>query len=217
MTPIRINLYPELFPNLNIADLDVVEGAAGPGRRLVVWLQGCLKRCPGCANAAFLTERTNRVLSVENLLGVVEEIKGLSGITLSGGEPVAQAKALVPFLKAVGNRGLTAVCYSGYRLEELRQEDNHPALAEFLGAIDLLIDGQYERDLPRAGSYRSSSNQRLHFLSERISEESCAENAETVFRINGSRAVATGTLPMQIRHQLFEKLRAHGITLTPDS
>ncbi|MEW6209241.1 MAG: 4Fe-4S single cluster domain-containing protein [Acidobacteriota bacterium] len=215
MTQIPVNLYPEIFPRLNIADIDVVEGAAGPGRRLVVWLQGCLKRCSGCANAAFLIEKTNRVLSVEHLLKVLDETE-VSGVTLSGGEPVAQAKALLPFLRAVGNRGLSVVCYSGYTLEELRREDNDPALAEFLNRIDLLIDGEYERDLPRAGPYRSSSNQRLHFLSGRISEDECAENTETVFRITGSRAIATGTLPFDIRRQLFEKLRARGITLTPD-
>lgn len=140
----------------------------------------------------------------------------MSGITLSGGEPIAQAKALIPFLKAVANRGLTVVCYSGYTLEEMRSEDNDSALAEFLGLIDLLIDGEYRRDLPRGGQYRSSSNQRLHFLSGRISEDECAGNVETVFTITGSRATATGTLPVDVRRRLFEKLRARGITLTSE-
>lgn len=216
MTTIPTNLYEHLFPELNVAELDVVEGAAGPGRRLVIWLQGCLKRCAGCANGTFLLEGISRALSVARLLEVLDGLNGLSGVTLSGGEPVLQAAALVPFLEAVRQRGLTVVCYSGYTLEELR-EPNDPTLAKFLREIDLLIDGEYRQELPRAGAYRPSANQRLHFLSGRIAAESCAGNVETVFEINGEHAVATGILPMAIRREIFARLRAQGIHLRPVS
>jgi len=213
MTAIPTNLYPELFPNLNVAEIDVVAGAAGPGRRLVIWLQGCLKRCAGCANGPFLPQQTSRALTVAQLLYLLDDATELAGITLSGGEPVLQATALLPLLEAVRRRGFTVVCYTGYTLEELTAADNDPTLAKFLAQVDLLIDGEYQQDLPRAGIYRPSSNQRLHFLSGRISPESCESTVETVFAIAGGHAIATGTLPMSIRRRLFEKLRAEGITL----
>jgi hypothetical protein len=34
--------YPELLPAMSIADMDLVEGAMGPGRRLAIWMQGCV-------------------------------------------------------------------------------------------------------------------------------------------------------------------------------
>ena len=217
MTSITTNLYPELFPALSIAEIDIVESAAGPGRRLVIWLQGCLKRCLGCANGPFLPERTRRVMSVDQLLALLDDAKGLNGITLSGGEPILQAAALLPFLEETHKRGLTIVCYTGYELGELREAQGDPALAKFLSEIDMLIDGEYRQELPRAGIYRPSSNQRLHFLSERISPESCTQNTETVFNLSAGRMVATGTLPMAIRRAMFEKLRARGIILGPTS
>lgn len=214
MIAIPTNLYPELFPDLSIAEIDLVEGAAGPGKRLVIWLQGCLKRCPGCANALFLPEALSRTYSVERLLALLDEIEGLSGITLSGGEPVLQAAPLVLFLDKVRSHGLSIVCYTGYTLEEL-SEAGDPVLTQFLRQVDLLIDGEYRQELPRAGAFRPSSNQRLHFLSGRISEQSCAEAVQTVFQIHGEQAVATGTLPMTVRQEIFQRLRAQGITIKP--
>lgn len=213
MTPLPVNLYPALFPRLNIAELDVVEGAAGPGRRLVVWLQGCLKRCPGCANGPFLAERWGRVYAVAELLEHLDGCHGCEGVTLSGGEPVLQAAALVPFLQAVRERGLTVMCYSGYRLEELAAPYQQPELRQFLEHVDLLVDGEYQAELPRGGVYRPSANQRLHFLSGRIKSADCAAPAETVFDLRGGRAFVTGTLPAALRRELFEKLRAAGIIL----
>jgi anaerobic ribonucleoside-triphosphate reductase activating protein len=218
MTTLNTNLYPEIFPALNVAEMDLVQGAAGPGRRLVIWLQGCLKRCIGCANGSFLPERVGRQVSVAELIEVLEASAGLDGITLSGGEPVLQAAALVPLLAGAHLRGLTVVCYTGYTLEELTEAGaQDSALAKFLGEVDLLIDGEYRQGLARAGAYRPSANQRLHFLSGRISEESCGQTVETVFEIGAGRVTTTGTLPASIRRALAAKLRERGVVLGPGS
>ena len=213
MTTIPVNLYPEVFPDLNVAEIDIVEGAAGPGRRLVVWLQGCLKRCPGCANGPFLPEQQGHILSVSDLLGRLDRSADCSGVTLSGGEPVLQAQALIPFLQAVRQRGLSVMSYSGYTIEELKNRDQSPVLAEFLDYIDLLVDGEYQRELPRAGVYRPTSNQRLHVLSGRTSAEQCIGSAETVIDIRGREVFITGTFPQELRRKLFEKLRAEGVNI----
>jgi anaerobic ribonucleoside-triphosphate reductase activating protein len=214
---ITTNLYPELFPDLSVAEMDVVEGAAGPGRRLVIWLQGCLKRCPGCANGPFLPENTTQVFSAAQIWSIVDHCRTLDGLTLSGGEPILQAAALLPLLKEAHQRNLTTVCYSGYELEELIADGADPVLKEFVSEIDLLIDGEYRQELPSGGAYRPTENQRLHFLSGRISAESVTQTIQTDFYISGGRVTSTGTLPVAIRRIMAEKLRAHGIILNSTS
>ena len=210
---IPTNFYPAIYPALNVAEIDFVEGAAGPGRRLVVWLQGCLKRCSGCANGPFLTERVAHVYNVAELLNVLDTDGKCHGVTLSGGEPVLQARALLPFIKAVRERKLTVMCYTGYQLEQLTGLSQDPILNQFLNHIDLLVDGEYQAELYRAGVYRPTSNQRLHFISGRITPESCTAPVETLFNLKGGRAVVTGTLPIDLRRQLGEKLRQVGVVL----
>jgi anaerobic ribonucleoside-triphosphate reductase activating protein len=210
---ITTNLYPSLYPALNVAEIDIVEGAAGPGRRFVIWLQGCLKRCDGCANGPFLTKQVAHVYEVAELLNVLSTAGECDGVTLSGGEPVLQARALLPFLKAIRERRLTVMCYTGYQLAELAEQSPDPILNEFLSYIDLLVDGEYQAELGRAGVYRPTSNQRLHFISNRITPESCTAPVETVFNLTGGRAVVTGTLPDDLRRQLMERLRQAGVVL----
>jgi anaerobic ribonucleoside-triphosphate reductase activating protein len=220
---IPVNLFPDVFPSLNVAEIDIVEGAAGPGRRLVVWLQGCFKRCPECANGSFLSARRARVMTVADVIEIVKrhreiseigeigKISGITGITLSGGEPMLQAAALIPLLRAVRAHGLNTVSYTGYTIEELRAEGG--VLVQLLDELDLLIDGEYRRESPRGGIYRPSANQRLHFLAGRIAPADCAAAAETVVRIAGGRAFTTGTLPSNAARLLTRKLGAAGIVL----
>ncbi len=86
-----------------------------------------------------------------------------AGLTLSGGEPFAQAEALYPLANAARQMGYSVVAYTGYTLEELQAKaDDTPSIERLLMAIDLLIDGKYveaERSLTLA--YRGSANQRL--------------------------------------------------------
>lgn len=214
---IQTNYYPELFPALNVAEIDVVEDAAGPGRRLVLWLQGCLKRCPGCANATFLAPRNQRILSVQEICAMLDSLPDLDGITLSGGEPILQAEAAHPLLLEVRRRGLNVVSYTGYTLEELQEEVNLARTAPFLRYVDLLIDGEYRQELLAEGAYRPSANQRCHYLSGRIQAGNFDKRPGTVFVLAGERATATGVLPMAVRHDIFERLKALGVTISATS
>ena len=203
---IPANLYPDLYPLLNVADVDIVRGAAGPGERLAVWLQGCLKRCPECANGAFLAARRAEPVAWETLL---PRLDGLDGVTFSGGEPVLQAAALTPFAAAVRQRGQTVVCYTGYALDDLRAEAG--AIGRLLAEVDLLIDGEYRRDLPRAGAYRPSANQRVHPLTGRIPAEACHGNVDTLIRIGRAGVAQTGTLPAAVGGLLYDRLAEVGL------
>ena len=96
---------------------------------------------------------------LEELLDPVAEPR--DGITILGGEPMAQPLGLVALLCALKNRGLHVVVYSGYTLEALVRR-SEPGVHEALHLTDLLVDGPFVASLAdRAGEWRGSRNQRI--------------------------------------------------------
>lgn len=93
----------------------------------------------------------------------------VTGLTISGGEPMAQAAALAQMVRAARTvRELSVICFSGYRLARLRGA-NGPADAEsLLDEIDVLIDGPYVAARNDGRGLRGSSNQRIHHLTGRL-------------------------------------------------
>lgn len=155
---------------LRIAQIVPCTEAEGPGRRLALWFQGCPLRCPGCCNPEMLPFEGGRLFS---LADVVRQLQGsaaehqLEGITLLGGEPLAHAAAGAALARAAHDIGLNVMVFSGYLLEEARRMAD-AAVAELLAETDILVDGPYVRELPETRRrWIGSSNQRIHFLSDR--------------------------------------------------
>lgn len=93
----------------------------------------------------------------------------IDGISVLGGEPIEQSPALEKLLRAIRLMGMTSVVYTGYRYEELLQSKNL-AIHNLLKQTDLLIDGEFIKNRFRTNlRWRGSDNQRLLFLSDRIS------------------------------------------------
>lgn len=143
--------------------------ANGPGTRMVLWLQGCPFRCPGCQNPEYLEFRLNRVVTVDWVWQVFEKQPELAGISFSGGEPFAQAVALAELASRVQAVGKTVVCWTGYRLEQL-QSGQILGSGDLLEHIDLLIDGLFIEQQADSLVLRGSRNQQLYFISGRITE-----------------------------------------------
>jgi anaerobic ribonucleoside-triphosphate reductase activating protein len=94
---------------------------------------------------------------------------GCEGLTLSGGEPFLQAEALAELVREVQTRrDVGVIVYSGFTLEELRERSDALAL---LRKTDILIDGRYVKQLDDGRAYIGSSNQRLHYLTDRYKAE----------------------------------------------
>jgi anaerobic ribonucleoside-triphosphate reductase activating protein len=93
----------------------------------------------------------------------------VTGLTVSGGEPMAQAAALAQMVRAAkATRELTVICYSGYRLAQLRGANAPSGAESLLAEIDVLIDGPYVAARNDGHGLRGSSNQRINHLTGRL-------------------------------------------------
>src|SRR5512133_2341554 len=72
----------------------------GPGLRAVIWVQGCALGCPGCFNPETHVMTGGEIWPVEKLVERILENstrpgdQRIEGLTLSGGEPLHQHRAL---------------------------------------------------------------------------------------------------------------------------
>jgi anaerobic ribonucleoside-triphosphate reductase activating protein len=157
---------------MQIAQVVPCTEAEGPGKRFAIWFQGCPLRCPGCCNPEFLPFKGGQTKTLDEMTAWLirtQEDSGIEGITLLGGEPFAHAEAGIALAKASRQLGLSTMVFSGYTLEEL-QLHPEPAAAELLKFTDILVDGPFDREKPDSERrWIGSTNQRIHFLTERYS------------------------------------------------
>jgi len=132
----------------------------GPGIRTTFFAQGCPHRCPGCHNPETWEFGCGTAMDEETALAVVRSNPLCRGVTFSGGEPFAQAKAFTKLARLLKAQGYEVASYSGYTFEELLE--GTPEQQELLRHIDVLIDGPFllsERSLEL--NFRGSRNQRI--------------------------------------------------------
>ena len=132
----------------------------GPGIRFTIFCQGCPHHCEGCHNPETWPFGCGTPVPVEALLEEIMKNPLCRGVTFSGGEPFAQAKAFAKLAKLLKAEGYEVSSYSGYTFEDLLagSEDQK----ELLASIDSLIDGPFllaERSLEIV--FRGSRNQRI--------------------------------------------------------
>lgn len=113
-------------------------------------------------------------MSVADLLSLIDSAQResfIEGVTLIGGEPFAHARGASSLAKAVRERGLTVMIFSGFTIEQIR-ENSDLDVETLLNETDLLVDGPYlEEQSETSRRWIGSSNQRIHFLSDAYSED----------------------------------------------
>lgn len=145
---------------IRIAGLVPESFVDGEGIRFAVFMQGCLRNCPGCHNPNTHALDGGRLMDTEDIIYQFIRNPLLNGITLTGGEPFLQVDAANELANAAKNLGFSVWCYTGYTLETLP-----PNAAPLLDNIDVLVDGAYierQRDLDLP--FRGSRNQRIIHL-----------------------------------------------------
>lgn len=133
----------------------------GPGLRFTVFVQGCSHHCPGCHNPQTHDPNGGEETDTETLIAQMKKNPLLSGMTLSGGEPMEQPEACYELAKAAHGIWLNVWCYTGYTFEELFTKCDEAQIA-LVDSVDVLVDGafvlsQKSLEIP----WRGSKNQRL--------------------------------------------------------
>ena len=100
-----------------IHSLDSFGAVDGPGIRYVVFFQGCPLRCIFCHNPDSWAFGQGTQMDVEELVSKITALRPFyqkGGVTLSGGEPLAQPEFAVALLKRLKEEGFhTAVDTAG--------------------------------------------------------------------------------------------------------
>jgi anaerobic ribonucleoside-triphosphate reductase activating protein len=190
---------------LNVADTERKSVANGPGQRFVIWVQGCPFRCPGCYNPGFLEFLPRRLVSTDTLVDQILSTKDIEGITLSGGEPMAQAEPLAFVASSVQAAGLSVVCFTGFSLKEIKKESD-PHKLKLLRHVDILIDGRFNKSLKSYLPLLGSSNQQIHFLTDRYSERDLSTSVDVEIFVTASGIDSTGVFNSTLIEELERKL-----------
>lgn len=145
----------------------------GPGCRAVVWVQGCLRSCPGCFNLESWSFEINQLISVDSLAQKILSNPRNQGVTFSGGEPFWQASALATLATKVKAAGLNVMSFTGFTLEQLQSQYAPAGAAQLLEQLDILIDGPYIQSLAinSPNSPVSSSNQKIHVFNPTLQDQ----------------------------------------------
>lgn len=165
----------------------------GPGRRAVIWVQGCLRECPGCFNPASWPFGPNQVVDIETLAQQILSNPLNEGVTFSGGEPFWQAAALAELAQRLKAAGLNVMSFSGFTLAELQSEQAPPAARDLLAQLDILVDGPYleAQAIQSPDSLVASRNQRVHVFNPALGDRLTWDSSQMEIHIlkDGTRIV----------------------------
>ena len=165
----------------------------GPGSRAVIWVQGCLRECPGCFNPASWSFEINQLIKVDTLVQKILSNPQNSGVTFSGGEPFWQAPALANLARQVKAAGLNVMSFTGFTLEQLRSDQAPAGVGNLLDQLDILIDGAYVQSLAiqSPDSLVASKNQRVHLFNPAFANQLtwASDQMEIHILKDGSRIV----------------------------
>ena len=150
---------------MQIAEWIAATEVEGPGLRCALWLQGCPIRCQNCCNPQYFSPQGGESLTPEAVAARILA-RPVQGLTLLGGEPLAQAaelKQLLTLLRAESE--LDIWCFSGYVWEVIQSE---PLYRAVVALCDMVIAGPFDhRQRPDKRRWIGSRNQTVHPISPR--------------------------------------------------
>lgn len=193
------NRHKETDLFLNIHEVLPESSVNGPGKRYVIWMQGCLRKCPGCCNPDTHDTGKRRLIGITDLINDIKAYSDkIEGISISGGEPLLQAKPLSLFLKKMREclPNLSIVLFSGYKLAEIK---HLPHGKKCLRCVDVLIDGEY-CDSQRTAGIPASQNQKIHFFSTKysISDFNTIQETEILITTSGELYISGKPIMLSI-------------------
>lgn len=151
---------------INISKEDVCNG---DGLRVVLWLSGCSHKCYNCQNSQTWNPEGGIKYDENAKNEIFNELQReyISGITLSGGDPLYEnnLKDVLDLIQQirVSFPGKTVWIYSGYTWENIWNDEAQGSLRQqILQLCDIFVDGRYVEELRDLTiPWSGSSNQRV--------------------------------------------------------
>ena len=133
---------------INLSAVQRANYVNGPGRRFVVWVQGCHLGCPQCWNKHTWSFAPKNQVSVGSLLAQISAVDGLDGVTLTGGEPFLQPRPLAHLAQRIKSElNLSIQIFTGFEMREITGR----AQKKLLSLADVIVAGRYNPDMPNNG------------------------------------------------------------------
>ncbi len=192
---------------LRVYHFEPVVRTLGPGMRCGLWVQGCSLGCPGCLVPDSHDATKGKAVAVRELAARILAVEGNTGVTISGGEPFQQPRALLELLQALrrARPELSIMLYSGYMRRALERKVLHRRI---LALADILVAGPFRERLPQPDGWRGSANQEIHFLTDRHAPDSvpsASGELEFVLRPGGGLFMA-GVPPRGLWERLMHRM-----------
>ena len=148
----------------------------GPGKRLLLFTQGCSIRCKGCVNSHLWNFGEGTDATTTEIVRLCEA-EDIEGITLHGGEPLDQAEGLLEIAKLLKTKSKTVILFTGYTYKELSLKSQR-ALWRI---SDIVVSGRYDESKRNIYlQFRGSTNQKIY----------CHEGKYKDYKINDGETVA---------------------------
>ena len=138
---------------LRIAGKEKYSTVDGVGLRYVVFFQGCKHGCVGCHNPHTHVFSEGKETTTEEIFYDILSTHGITGVTVSGGDPFFQFESLVDLCRKIKfHTALNLWVYTGFTKEEV---ENH--FSEIFSIVDALVVGRFIQEertlsLPFVGS-----------------------------------------------------------------
>ena len=177
--------------SIRLADTLSSSEIYGPGKRFVIWVQGCSLGCSGCWNKDFWSDEGGVFVDVEKLLSEILVTEDIEGITILGGEPLEQPEAIKKLIKNVKKNDLTVMLYTGFEESELNDIQ-----LECVNLSDIAIMGRYVSALRDINlRWRGSSNQKIKIISETYRNINIIEQEEVEITISKEGEITMSGYP----------------------
>lgn len=96
--------------------------ADGPGLRTLIFMQGCDLRCPFCQNEKIWDKKGGYKWSIKILINELKKNSITKKVTITGGEPLFQLKALETLVDELYKEQFNIVLYTGHRKEDVPKD-----------------------------------------------------------------------------------------------
>lgn len=144
---------------INYYDYCIIESEHlyGPGKRLLLFTQGCSIHCKGCINSHLWKFGCGKDISAAEILHICQNNK-VDGITLHGGEPLDQAMGIFEIVKLLKDNDYTVILFTGYMKKEISGYQ-----VKIWNLVDIVVSGRFvESKKNLFMQFRGSTNQRVY-------------------------------------------------------